>query len=264
MRGPAGELAVDDGGGGGVPVLLIHGNGGDLSVWRHQLRHLRSRRRALALDLRGFGSSQPAADGDYSVTALADDVAAVVSGLELAPVVLAGHSIGATVAIAALDRLPNRVAGLLLVDPTGDLSRMPHQVIRSWLDLFAPQSYRQHVEDYFRRMAIGCADGVEEQVLQTLLQTPREVVVGVMESLLDFDPLPRLSAFSGPKLSIITELNDRPTSLHNLMGLDSLPHRLVTGVSHWLMLDRPQQLNTLMDDFLETVEQSRDQGVPLQ
>jgi len=84
IDGPQGRLHVDDGGrGSGVPVLFVHGNSGNLTQWRAQLDHERQTRRAVAFDLRGMGMSDVPRNGDYSVSAMADDVDAVVNALKL-------------------------------------------------------------------------------------------------------------------------------------------------------------------------------------
>jgi pimeloyl-ACP methyl ester carboxylesterase len=58
VDGPQGRLHVDDGGrGAAVPILFVHGNGGNLTQWTAQLEHVRHTRRAVAFDLRGMGMS---------------------------------------------------------------------------------------------------------------------------------------------------------------------------------------------------------------
>lgn len=39
VQGPAGTLHVDDGGTGGVPVVFVHGYGGNSEQWSAQLAH---------------------------------------------------------------------------------------------------------------------------------------------------------------------------------------------------------------------------------
>ena len=51
---------------------------------------------------------------------------------------------------------------------------------------------------------------------------------------------------------MVSDLNTLPYSLHNL--LDDLPVRPVSGTSHWLMLDCPDELAAHLDDFLARVE----------
>ena len=89
---PQGRLRVDDGGAGGLPIVLVHGLAASLTVWKHQLPHLRRYRRAVAYDLRGMGESAPPRNGDYSLAGMAEDLDAVAGALGLERFVLAGHS----------------------------------------------------------------------------------------------------------------------------------------------------------------------------
>src|SRR5688500_10480985 len=99
IAGPAGAIAVDDGGSGGLPVVLVHSLAGNSTHWSRQLEHLRRTRRGVALDIRGHGRSEPPKDGDYTIAAMAGDVAAVVDALGLERFVLVGHSMGGGVAL---------------------------------------------------------------------------------------------------------------------------------------------------------------------
>ena len=64
IDGPQGRIHFEDGGSGSaVPVVFVHGNGANLTQWRAQLDHVRKTRRAVALDLRGMGKSDPARNG---------------------------------------------------------------------------------------------------------------------------------------------------------------------------------------------------------
>ncbi|HEX3142240.1 MAG TPA: alpha/beta hydrolase, partial [Rhizobacter sp.] len=115
VKGPAGQLAVDGGGSGGLPVLFVHSFAGSTQHWQPQLQHLRSSRRAVAMDLRGNGHSDPPRNNDYAITGFADDIAAVADGLGLQRFVLVGHSMGGSAAAAYARQHPDRVAGLALV-----------------------------------------------------------------------------------------------------------------------------------------------------
>lgn len=87
--------------------------------------------------------------------------------------------------------------------------------------------------------------------MQDLRDTSNEAVVGVFKELFKYDPVPALERYDGPKLSIITSHNETPFSLHNLVS--DLPHKRITGTGHWLQMDKPEEFNRIMDDFLASI-----------
>jgi pimeloyl-ACP methyl ester carboxylesterase len=87
--------------------------------------------------------------------------------------------------------------------------------------------------------------------MQDLRDTPKTTVVGVFKELFKYNPVPALERYGGPQLSIITSLNETPFSVHNLVP--DLPHKEITGTGHWLQLDKPEEFNRIMDDFLTSI-----------
>jgi pimeloyl-ACP methyl ester carboxylesterase len=248
VPGPAGTIHVEDGGIDGLPVVFVHGLGGSAGQWEAQLAHLRPHTRALALDLRGHGRSTAAAGDAYTVADLAADVTAVADELGLERFVVVGHSLGGSVAIETARREgAERVAGLLLVDPNGDQTKIP----RGELDDFLASLRAAPVEEmrwYFKQVLAGAAPAVAERVLADLEATPPEVLVAALTSSFDYSPTAALGDYDGPVLSLISDMNTLPYSLHELDP--ELPVRPVPGTSHWLMLDRPEEVNGALDGFL--------------
>ncbi len=97
-------------------VLLLHGLMGRASHWATTARWLSARSRAIALDQRGHGRSDKPADGPFDRDAYVADAEAVIEQLDLAPVVLVGHSMGALTAWQLAARRPDLVRGLLICD----------------------------------------------------------------------------------------------------------------------------------------------------
>lgn len=242
------SLCVDDGGSGGIPVLFVHSLAGNSGHWSRQLEHLRENRRAIAIDLRGHGKSEPARDGDYSIEAMANDIDSAARTLGLARFVLVGHSMGGSVSIEYAGKHPEMVEGLLLADPSGDARKLPVGQVEPFLAALDSDSYAGTVEEYWRAMLAGSNPSVQEKVLEDMRSTKKEVVIGVLRSTLSFNPIAALLRYTGKKLSVITHLNETPIGLHNL--LPDLPHVSVSGTGHWLQLDRPDEFNSIMDDFL--------------
>jgi pimeloyl-ACP methyl ester carboxylesterase len=103
---------------GAPPAVLLHGGGQTRHSWHTTLRVLGERQwRAYAVDLRGHGESDWAADGDYSLDAFACDVQTVARWVG-SPPVLIGASLGGISSLAAIAEggEPPIARALILVD----------------------------------------------------------------------------------------------------------------------------------------------------
>ncbi|MGZ5196076.1 MAG: alpha/beta fold hydrolase [Ramlibacter sp.] len=241
---PAGQLYVDDGGHAGLPVLLVHSFAGSTAHWKSQLSHLRQRRRAIAMDLRGHGRSDPPADGDFSVPALARDIAAVADALELRRFVLVGHSLGGCAAAAYAGEHPDRLRGLVLAGTPG---KSPVVTARQVMDGLRAD-YDKVMGDYGASLLAGAQPAVRDELETQMHRVPREQALALVGAVFDFDPLPSLARYAGSKLIIDTPHGDGPAALHAQMP--DITRKVITGTSHWPQLDRPQEFNRLLDEYL--------------
>lgn len=104
---------------GGPAAVLVHGLAGGLEDWAGALDVLAAAgARALAYDRRGYGgSSAPAPYTGTTVEEQAEDLAALLAALEVAPAVVAGRDVGALVALDLAKRHRARVRALVLSAP---------------------------------------------------------------------------------------------------------------------------------------------------
>ena len=251
VKGPQGRLYVDDGGRGELlPILFVHGNGGNLEQWRAQLDHLRPSRRAVAFDLRGMGKSDAAADGDYSVAAIAADVDAVANALRLRRFVLAGHSYGGAVVAAYAAQHPDRVAGVVFADAAGNLKISDEQA-RNFLE--ALRKNKDGVaRQWFAPILKPSSKQVQDAVFASVDKASPDAFVGALDGLRAIDMGAFLRAYPGPRLAIAAADIESPLSLH--MQFPELRVRKIHGAGHWLMMDKPDEFNQLLDEFLGTLD----------
>lgn len=88
------HLQVDDTGGSGRPVVLIHGWPLSGEAWRDQVPALQQAGyRVITYDRRGFGRSDKPMTG-YTYDTLSDDLHALLTGLDLNDVTVVGFSMG--------------------------------------------------------------------------------------------------------------------------------------------------------------------------
>ena len=104
-------------GGAKPPVVLLHGLTGSGACWAPVARALEGDFDVVMPDARGPGRSSRPEHG-YRYEDLADDVLVLVGRLELSYPVLLGHSMGGMTAAMTALRAPDRIRGLVLVDPT--------------------------------------------------------------------------------------------------------------------------------------------------
>jgi pimeloyl-ACP methyl ester carboxylesterase len=126
-------------------ALYVHGLGGASTNWTDLAALLAVRFDGWAVDLPGFGRSQPPPRGRYSI---GGHVRAVVDVLEhivrqpgeaaARPVHLLGNSLGGLVSLLVASRRPDLVATLTLVSPAMPVYRVPPAFTRALLLLLVP------------------------------------------------------------------------------------------------------------------------------
>ncbi|MEM7351052.1 MAG: alpha/beta hydrolase [Acidobacteriota bacterium] len=249
---------------GSVPLIFLHELGGAAEQWAAQLAAVGPKIRAIAYDMRGHGGSRGDLEGSqsdpegiqaddrarYSLDAGILDLARVVDGLDLDPPVLVGHGFGASIAAEYAAGHPQQVAGILLVDPAGDQSRVPAAQRSALLD----QLRRDPGEEtawQFRQLLTAARTGVAERILHHLAEASSEALLEGFESAVAYNPVPTLRRYPGPTRCLVSDLNTLPYSLPRLMP--ELPSQAIPGTSHWLMMDQPDTLWEILVDFLEEI-----------
>lgn len=164
------SLSVLDFGGGGRPVLLLHGLAGHAGEWTETASWLTEHHRVFALDARGHGRSERFPE-DVSADALVADAAFIIEAVACEPVVVVGQSIGGLTALMLAACHPGLVRALVMVDAApgaggfaDEAAQDIAEALSSWPVPFA--SYRAAVEFLRARFgdgaALAWADGLEE------------------------------------------------------------------------------------------------------
>ena len=92
--------------GEGPALLLLHGSGASTHSWRDLAPKLAAHFTVIALDLPGQGFTQAPPASGFSLSAMAQSIAALLHELRVAPALVVGHSAGAAIAVRmAIDGL---------------------------------------------------------------------------------------------------------------------------------------------------------------
>lgn len=168
---------------GGEPALMVHGLGGSSANWTDLVGLLAGTVEAEALDLPGFGRSEPPPDGRYTVGAHARAVIRHLEHSPRGPVHLFGNSLGGAVATRVAADRPDLVRTLTLVSPAlpnlrpkrGTDPRLPLLLLPGFRQLARRQLLQQTPEQRARAVLALCFADVSVVHPQRMAEAVAEV-----------------------------------------------------------------------------------------
>lgn len=219
--------------GAGTPVVCLHGAGGSHTHWGLLLADLSDAARLIAPDLPGHGRSAP--PGRASVAAYGAAVLGLLDDLGLERAVLAGHSMGAAVALEAALAAPGRVVGLALLG-AGARLRVAPATLAGLAD--APA---EAIEQLVAAMYPGPSAHLRPAAAAEYLRDPA-LLRADFSACDGWDARSRLAALTCPALVIGGEddVLTPPKLAHELAGLlAGASLALLPAVGHVPMLEAP-------------------------
>lgn len=100
----------------GPPLVLIPGQGADLTNYEKSIPLLLDDFQVYAVDVRGHGKSDWAT-GDYSFSSIGRDMIAFLTQVVKEPAFISGNSSGGLIALWCAANIPDSVAGIIMEDP---------------------------------------------------------------------------------------------------------------------------------------------------
>jgi esterase len=229
--------------------VCLHSLAGRRDHWRGTMAALAPAQRVIALDLPGHGGAPVASD--YSLPALVSWLDEAVQALGVARFVLVGNSLGGTLAGAYAGQSPAKVAGLFLVDPSGDAGLIPEEQVAGLLAAMRAPGNEGFFRGYWEQLLVGATPDTREQVLADLAAMSTDVMAAYLAELFAYRPLPALQRYNGPSHILYTACTDLPNGLHQL--LPQIPASTISGTSHWPQLDAPAAFATQLGAFLHNL-----------
>ncbi|HET6794293.1 MAG TPA: alpha/beta fold hydrolase [Acidimicrobiales bacterium] len=235
--------------GSGPTILLSHGFGATAGMWEPQLEVLGAGHQVVTWDMRGHGQSDsPADQGLYSEEATVADMAAILDAVGASKAVIGGLSLGGYMSLAFNVAHPDRVTALLLFD-TG------------------PGYRSDEPRDKWNRMAHRSAANLEEKGLDALgassevLGARHRDPMGLaraargMLAQREARIIDSLPGISGPTLVLVGEQDTGYLTATDYMA-SRIPGAVkvtIPGAGHAANLDRPEEFNRAVLDFLGTL-----------
>lgn len=234
---------------GGVPLLLIHGFGGDLNNWLFNHAELARERAVYAIDLPGHGGSTKAID-DASFEGLAATILAALDALGLERVALAGHSLGGALALELALRHPERVHAVVTLCAAGFGDAPNTAYIEGFLKADKRKDLKPAAELLFANKDLVTRDMLEDMIrfkrLDGVAAALGAIAAHALSAIPDFRD--RLGDLKAPLLALFGA-EDRVIALPDLSTLGGRAHVLPDS-GHMAHMEAAQEVNRLIDAFL--------------
>jgi len=241
-------------GAGGIPLVLVHGFGGDLNNWLFNHPVLAAERRVIALDLPGHGeSSKQLQRGDLDE--LSGVLLALLDHLDIAQAHLAGHSMGGAVSLNTARLAPQRVRSLSLIGSAGLGPEINGDYLQGFIEagnrnalkaplvqLFSNAELvnRQMLEDMLKYKRLEGVDDALRQLAATLFHAGRQQV-----------DLRAVVQDARHPVLVIWGSHDAIIPAAHSQGL-AAQVEILPGQAHMVQMEAAEQVNRLLLDFVQS------------
>lgn len=216
--------------GEGMPLVLLHGNGGCLECFKSQIEYFSNNYRVIAVDTRGHGKS-PRGTMPFSIEQFAIDLKDFIDEMGLKRVILLGYSDGGNIALTFALKYPEYVDKLILnganLFPKGlkAYCRIPIEINYFFTKIllrFSHKALKKH------------------ELLGLMVNEPN----------ISFDELHKLEM---PSLVIVGSM-DLIKHSHSQNIANSLPNSTFAVIKggHGIVHDRPNSFNKALEQFLNS------------
>ncbi len=239
-------------------MVLLHGITDSWRSFERVLPHLPDSIRAFALSQRGHGDADRPATG-YRPEDFAADVAAFMHALDLDSAVIAGHSMGATVAQRFAIDHPGRTLGLVLVGSLTtwrghpDFVELWDSVVSTLTDPVDPDFVREFQES---TLAQPVPPEFLETIVRESLKLPARVwKAALLEGLLEADFSGELAKIQAPTLILWGDRDALTRSGQDALTAAIPGSRLevYTGAGHGLHWEEPERFAADLTAFVESL-----------
>lgn len=249
--------------GEGTPVIFLHDGLVSSAGWDVPFEALSKNFRTIRYDRRGFGRSE-APKGPYSDV---DDLDAVFGTLKIGRAVLVGCSNGSRLAVDYALAHPDRVEALVLVGPV--VSGLPYSAhflrrgMTNYRPMFQEKSREKLIEAWVQDPYLTDArnTAARGRLRELLTQGPGPLTSRVPESRPPDRPaVARLAEIRVPTLILVGASDIPDVQAHAGVleaGIHGARRVIVPGAGHLIPLERPEELDREILDFLRPEDSAR-------
>ena len=262
----AGQIFYEEQGNGDPPLVFVHGLACAHEDWHNQIDYFAPSHHVVSLDLRSHGRSVGCTSG-FDIVSFGADVAALITKLELPPVLLVGHSMGCRVVLECARIAPQLVAGLVLIDASHLAATNADAARRATLSTIQASGYDAFFERLFSQMFTAASDvETRDATVTRARRLPQNVGLELVPQMAVWDTDLAERALRSTKVPVTvlqsTHLDENRNRVSLQAGESSpwlelvkelVPHAeidIVPGVGHFAMIEAPDEINRHINAML--------------
>ncbi len=245
--------------GEGPPLLFLHGLGSSGEDWKRQAPAFTDRFRVITCDVRGHGASAKP-PGPYSVPLFAKDTAELLKHLAAAPAHVVGLSMGGMIAFQLAVNAPELVRSMTIVNSG------PAMILRTFKERF-PITLRFFIVRCFGLRAFAKQlvarlfpkpeqEDLRQEFASRIGQNDKRAYLNSLRALVGWSVQDRIGEIRCPTLIISSDHDYTPVSRKEEYArlIPGAEVKVIADSWHAAPMDRPQDLNALLAEFLERHE----------
>ncbi|RCS23887.1 acetoin dehydrogenase dihydrolipoyllysine-residue acetyltransferase subunit [Phyllobacterium salinisoli] len=235
-----------------LPVVLIHGFGGDLNSWRPLFAGVQVDSPVLAIDLPGHGGSTRHVP--ESLDAIAEEVERTLEAHRIGSFVLVGHSFGGAVAATLAARGNADIRALALIAPAG----LGPEINSAFLEGFVRARSEASLMPWLRQLVVDESLLTRPFVNATVAQSADEALRAAQTTIIDsyfadgtqtFDIRPALASLRLP-VRLIFGAGDRIIPAAQSAGLPGeIAIHIFAATGHMPQLERREQVLKIIQEI---------------
>lgn len=264
LEAAGGRVAFDDTKTAGQLVICVPGLGDVRASYRFLVPQLvAAGYRVVTMDLRGHGESS-VGWSDYSDTAIASDVLALMRALNAGPAILVGNSYGGSAVVYAAATEPRAVAGLVLLDAfVRDIPMSIFQRLGVWaIARLGASAWVSYYKSAYKTTPPADLKDYSKALTTNLKQPGRyDAVKAMFSSHAAIEP--RLVDVKAPTLIVVGSQDpDFPDPAgearliaEKLSNVASKRVQIIEGAGHYPHIEKPEQVLAALHPFLQSLRE---------
>ncbi len=257
--------------GQGETLILIHGALANLNMWEAQAKSLSPFYRVISYDLRGHGKTGGSKVKRYSTRLFAEDLCALMDGLEINQAAVVGLSLGGMIAQEFAALYPQRVKTLVLCDTAASMTLTCSDKLQTYLFgwSIAPSVRMMGARRYtdfafwFARISrgenwFGRNETSRKYIENCMRSFNTQEMAKIYDMVIRYRGV-NLKGFSAPVLILNGEYESKNMQKHAASFQQMMPqaqYALIPNAGHTSNMENPSFFNTLLLEHLSRIESS--------